>query len=164
MRKSAPTQASLLLAALPLALLAACSHPLPHLRLAPPLKEQKAELQNGQLRLFYLTDQAVLDVWGPPTYKHHEYTRFFTVESGMYVPFFRVPLGEAPKGWDNGVVHGEADFLAYVERGELLGFLGDRLVYREQVPASGIHAVGKMWEKEALFRTDLEKALSPPPP
>jgi hypothetical protein len=154
--------ASLFVVALLSAWLPACSHPLPHLQLAPSLEEQKTQLRNGRVRIFYLTDEAVLDVWGPPTYRHHEYARFFTVDSGMYVPFFRVPLGEAPPGWDNGVVHGEADFLAYAERGELLGFLGDRLVYREQLPASGIHAVGKMWEKDALTRTDLEKGLSPP--
>jgi hypothetical protein len=163
MTRSAPHLDALLLVALLSPLVAACSQTMPHLQLLPPLQEQKAHLRNGQVLVYLVTSQAVLDVWGPPTYKHHEYTRFFTLENGGYIPFFRVPLGEAPAGWDNGVIPGEADFLAYADRGELLGFLSERLVYREPMSADGIHAVGKMWEKESRFKTDIEKNLSTPP-
>ena len=152
-----------LTAAILFLLVTACAQTLPHLQLLPPLGEQVALLQNGQLRVQQVTSRAVLVVWGPPTYKHQEYMQFFTLESGMYVPFFRVPLGESPPGWDNGVISGEAQFLAYVDRGELLGFLADRLVYHEPLSAEGIHSIGKMWDKQAKLKTQIEKNLSPPP-
>lgn len=163
MTRSAPHPGFFLIVAPLYFLVMACAQTVPHLQTLPPLEEQKAQVRNGQVRVHLLTSQAVLDVWGPPTYEHHEYARFFTVENGMYVPFFRVPLGEAPAGWDNGVIPGEADFLAYADRGELLGFLADRLVYRERMSADGIHALGKTWEKEARFKTEIEKSLSTPP-
>lgn len=163
MARSTRHRGSLLNAAILSLLITACAQALPHLQILPPLEEQKTLLRSGQLRVHLVTSRAVLDVWGPPTYKHQEYTHFFTLESGMYVPFFRVPLGEAPTGWDNGVIPGEAQFLAYADRGELLGFLTDRLVYREQMPAEGIHSIGKMWDKEAKLKTQIEKNLSPSP-
>jgi len=144
-------------------LVAACAQTVPHLQILPPLSEQQALLRNNQVRVHLMTSQAVLDVWGPPTYKHQEHMQFFTLDNGMYIPFFRVPLGEPPTGWDNGVLTGEAQFLAYAERGEFLGFLTDRLVYREQMSAEGIHSIGKMWDKEAKLKTQIEKNLSPSP-
>jgi hypothetical protein len=138
-------------------LLTACAQSL------PPLEEQKARVRNGQFPFQMMTSRAILDAWGPPTYGHQEYTQFFGLQDGTYVPFFRVSLGEAPPGWDNSVVPGHAQFLAYADRGELLGFLEDRLVYREQMSAEQIHAIGTMWEKEARFKTQMDKA-SPPPP
>ena len=136
-------------------LLAAC------VKKFPTLEEQEAKVRNGQLVMHQLTSRAVLDVWGPPTYERREYMQFFTLENGGYVPFFRVPLGESPTGWDNGVIPGEALFLAYADRGEILGFLNDRLVYREQMSTDSIHGIGKKWEKEDRFKTQLEKSLSP---
>lgn len=163
MSGSARHLGSLLNAAILSLLVTACAQTVPHLQILPPLEEQKTLLQSGQLRVHLVTSRAVLDVWGPPTYKHQEYTQFFTLESGMYIPFFRVPLGEAPVGWDNGVIPGEAQFLAYAGRGELLGFLEDRLVYREQLSAEGVHSIGKMWDREAKLKTQIEKNLSPLP-
>jgi len=163
MASSIRHRGSLLNAALLWLLVAACAQTVPHLQILPPLSEQQALLRNGQLRVHLMTSRAVLDVWGPPTYKHQEHMQFFTLESGMYIPFFRVPLGEAPAGWDSGVLSGEAQFLAYTDRGELLGFLADRLVYHEQLSAEGIHSIGKMWDKEAKLKTQIEKGLSPSP-
>ncbi|MEK6619069.1 MAG: hypothetical protein AABY90_10285, partial [Nitrospirota bacterium] len=58
----------------------------------------------------------------------------------------------------------EALFLGYADRGERRGFLEDRLVYREQMPAEKIHAVGKQWKREELFKTRLETPSAPSPP
>jgi len=83
--------------------------------------------------------------------------QFFPVENGNYIPLFRIPPGEPPPGWDSTVVSGEARFLGYADRGELLGFLEDRLVYREHLSSEKIHAIGKVWKEEALFKTRPEK-------
>lgn len=163
MVRSIRHRGSLLTAILLWLLVTACAQTVPHLQILPPLEEQKTLLRNGQLRVHLMTSRAVLDVWGPPTYKHQEYTQFFTLENGVYVPFFRVPLGEAPTGWDAGVLPGEGLFLAYADRGELLGFLADRLVYHEEMSAEGIHSIGKVWDKEAKLKTQIEKSLSPVP-
>lgn len=135
---------------------AACS-----LFFLPPLEDQKASLLSGDIRLRSLSSQAFIDVWGPPTYERREQTQFFVVDSGMYIPRFRVPLGESPAGWDSMMASGEAYFLGYADQGELLGFLEGRLVYREQMPADQIHAVGKQWKKEDQFKTKLETPLPP---
>ncbi|MBI4400464.1 MAG: hypothetical protein HY581_02390 [Nitrospirae bacterium] len=136
---------------------AACS-----LFFLPPLEDQKASLLSGDIRLRSLSSQAFIEVWGPPTYERREQMQFFVVDSGMYIPRFRVPLGESPPGWDSMMASGEAYFLGYAERGELLGFLEGRLVYREQMPAEQIHAVGKQWKKEDLFKTKPETPPRPP--
>jgi len=123
----------------------------------PSLDEQKSRIQRDHIRLHTLTSAAFLDTWGLPTYEHQEPMQFFPVENGNYIPLFRIPPGEPPPGWDSTVVSGEARFLGYADRGELLGFLEDRLVYREQLPSEKIHAIGKLWKKEALFKTRVEK-------
>ena len=123
----------------------------------PSLEEQKARIQRDEIQLHSLTSAAFLEIWGPPNYQHHEQTQFFPVANGNYIPRFQVPLGEPPPGWDSSVVSGEANFLGYADRGELLGFLEDRLVYREQMPSEKIHAIGKLWKREALFKTRVEK-------
>ena len=127
----------------------------------PSLNEQKARIHRDEIRLHTLTSAAFLDTWGLPTYEQQEQMQFFPVESGNFIPLFRIPPGELPPGWDSTVVSGEARFLAYADRGELLGFLEDRLVYREQMPTEKIHAIGKLWKKEALFKTRVEKEPLP---
>lgn len=122
----------------------------------PPLVEQKAQIAQGQIQLRTLSGQAFLETWGAPTYAHRENMQFYPVEAGNYVPRFRVPVGETPRGWDSTIVSEEAYFLGYADRGELLGFVDDRLVYRERVPSEEVHAVGKMWKREALFKTRME--------
>ena len=56
---------------------------------------------------------------------------------------------------------GDGYFLGYPDRGELLGFLNDRLVYRERLSADEIHAIGKMWKRESMFKTRLETPAVP---
>ena len=100
---------------------------------------------------------------GQPTYVHQENTQFYPVKTGNYIPRFRTPLGEAPPGWDASIVSEPAVFLGYAERGELLGFVEDSMVYREQMTAAQIHEIGKKWQHEAIFRTRLETDLSASP-
>lgn len=131
-----------------------------NLRSLPPLEEQKARILSDEIALNTLTAQAFLEAWGEPTYAHYESTQFFPVANGNYIPRFRVPLGEYPPGWDNSIVSDQALFLGYADRGELLGFLEKRLVYREHMPAEQIHAIATQWKREELFKTRLE---APPP-
>ena len=123
----------------------------------PSLDEQKARIQRDEIRLHTLTSAAFLQTWGLPTYEHQELMQFFPVENGNFIPLFRTPTGEPPPGWDSTVASGEARFLGYADRGELLGFLEDRLVYREHLSSEKIHAIGKVWKEEALFKTRVEK-------
>ena len=128
---------------------------------AVPIEEQKAHIRNGDLGFRTLSPQAFLDTWGQPTYAHEEHTQFFSVGRGQYVPRFRVPLGEAPPNWDSRLISDHALFLVYVDRGELLGFVGDRLIHHEQLPASQLHGIGKAWQQESRFKTRLETGASP---
>lgn len=120
------------------------------------LDEQTAAIRQGRLPLHALTVEAFLRTWGKPVYVHREHTQFFPVKNGNYVPRFRAPLGEPPPGWDATVVSEPALFLAYPDHGELLGFIDNRLVYREQLSSAQVHEVGKTWEHDALFKTRLE--------
>lgn len=140
----------------------------------PPLEEQKTLIRKNDIRLRSLSSRAFIETWGPPTYEHREQTQFFVTERGMYIPRFRVPLGESPSGWTSEVISGEGYFLGYPDRGELLGFVEEeayvfevlglqkeRMVYREHLPAQQIHKVGKEWEKEKRFKTPLESPEVP---
>ena len=123
---------------------------------AVPLEEQKAHIRKNSIPFRVLSTRAFLETWGAPTYVHQETTQFYPVKTGNYVPRFRAPLGEAPSGWDASVVSEPAVFFGYVDRGELLGFIDDQLVYREQMAGSQVHEVGKKWQHEAIFKTRLE--------
>jgi hypothetical protein len=127
---------------------------------AVPMEEQKAHIRNGDLGFRVLSPQAFLETWGKPTYAHEEHTQFFSVGQGKYIPRFRVALGEAPPNWDSRFISGDAVFLVYAERGELLGFVGERLIHREQLPASQLHDIGKAWQRESRFKTGLETGPS----
>ncbi len=120
--------------------------------------EQRRLVAEGDLRLQQITSRAVLAAWGRPSYSSVQRTQFFPLTAGNWVPGFRVKLGDLPAEWDLTTVIGEGLFLAYVDRGEVLGFYEDRLVYREHLPEKQIHALGKEWRREALFRTRLEDA------
>jgi hypothetical protein len=128
----------------------------------PPMAEQKAKLQRNEIKFRELSSRVFIEVWGPPTYQHVETTAFYRLDDGNAIPSFRLKPGEAPKGWDNSGMADVGEFLGYAERGELLGFVDDRLVYRERVTAEQVHAVGKQWQYEDRFRTGLEKSLQPP--
>ena len=126
----------------------------------PTLEEQKTQIRDDKITFKGLTMQAFLDTWGEPTYRNRELTVFYLMEDGNSIPRFRVPMGEAPEGWIAGAMAAEGVFFGYADRGELLGFVDSRLVYRQQVPAAEVHAAGKMWAHEQRFKTRLE---TPPP-
>ncbi len=131
-------------------LLAAC---------APSVEQQKAWVQQGDLRLEKISSRAVLDAWGAPAYQFRDFVQFYRLTNGQHVPQFRVPLGEAPTDWDSSADMGVGLFLAYPDRGQLVGFLEDRLVYFEKLPPETIHDIGKMWQREKQFRP--QRALTP---
>lgn len=134
--------------------LAGCAKPM-------SLEVQKEHIQRHDFPVGQLTPDAFLQAWGNPPYLYEGTTRFFPA-NGQYVPHFRVPLGEAPENWDSSVISGFGRFFAYPEQGELLGFLDDRLVYREAMPAPQVHAIGKAWANERKFRTTIETDTAKP--
>ena len=127
----------------------------------PKLDAQKQLIDRGDLQIQRLTPRAFAETWGNPTYTHQEFTHFFAMDDGSLIPQSRLALGEPPKGWETGLEAGEALFLAYADRGWYLVFYEERLVYREAMPASAIHAIGKGWKYDEQFRTRLEMT-SPP--
>lgn len=122
----------------------------------PSLNEQAARIASQDIRLGELTREAFLQAWGRPTYQLRQRTQFYPVRDGNLIPQFRVPLGEAPDGWEPAIMSEEAVFYGYDERGELLGFIDNRLVFREQLSPEEIHAIGKSWAYNRQFRTSLE--------
>ncbi len=122
----------------------------------PPLDEQASHVLNHDIQLNKLTSEAFWRAWGRPTYEHRQRTQFYPVKNGNLIPQFRVPLGEPPDDWQASIISEEGYFIAYAERGELLGFIQGRLVFHEQVPAEEIHVIGKAWANQRLFRTRLE--------
>jgi hypothetical protein len=133
----------------PLLILTACTN-------VPSLDTQKQLIERGDLQVHRLTPQAFVETWGDPTYIHQEFTQFFVMNDGSLIPQSRLPLGESPKGWETGLEAGDSLFLAYADRGWYLVFYDDRLVYREAMPASKVHTVGKKWKYEEQFKTRLE--------
>lgn len=129
--------------------LSACSS------LPSPLEQERLVAQ-GELRLHHISSRPVLAAWGAPSYSALQRCQFFPLSTGNWLPNFRVKLGEFPPDWDLSTIVGDGLFLAYADRGEVLGFYEDRLVYREQLSADHIHALGKQWQREALFKTRLE--------
>lgn len=129
----------------------------------PTLEEQKAQILDNKIHFEGLTVQAFLDTWGKPTYTHRERMQFYTLDDGNNLPAFRVPMGETPQGWTTAFMSADSTFFGYAERGELLGFVGGLLIYREQVPAAEIHSIAKMWAREDLFKTRMEKPVPDTP-
>lgn len=128
----------------------------------PPIEEQQARILNRDLQLDMLTPEAFLATWGKPRYQYEANMQFFPLQNGQHVPRFRVPLGEAPAGWNSTVVFGPSQFFAYPEHGELLGFMDGRLIYREVVSAKDLHALGKAWADEQKFKTTIETDATKP--
>jgi hypothetical protein len=127
------------------------------------LEEQKTQIQSGKIHFEGLTVQAFLETWGKPAYTHRERMQFYTLDNGNSMPRFRTPMGEPPQEWSTAIISEDSIFLGYPERGELLGFAGDRLIYREQVPAAEIHAIAKAWAHEDRFKTRLESPVPATP-
>jgi hypothetical protein len=134
-----------------LGVLAACS--------GLTLEEQKTQIQTGKIHFDGLTVQAFLETWGRPVYTHRERMQFYTLDNGNSLPRFRVPSGEVPEGWGTGIISEDAIFFGYPDRGEMLGFVEGRLVYREQVSADEMHKLAKAWAHEDRFKTRLEQSL-----
>ena len=127
----------------------------------PTLAEQKAQILDDKIHFEGLSIQAFLETWGKPAYSHSERMQFFTLDNGNSIPRFRTPLGEVPQGWSTAIISADSIFFGYPDRGELLGFAEGRLVYREKVPADEVHAIGKTWAREDLFKTRLETPNAP---
>lgn len=121
-----------------------------------PLAEQEQRIKNNELPLHQLTPRAFAGAWGVPPYQRVEFMQFFVMKDGSFVPRSRVAIGEAPKGWDAGVEAGEALFLAYPDRGWLLVFFDEHLVYKEALTAAQLHALGRDWKMEDRYRSRLE--------
>ena len=124
----------------------------------PPLGEQERLVRNKQLTVQQISPKAFVNVWGKPVYHHSEFTQFFVMPDKSMIPRSRVPIGEAPEGWEASFEAGEGVFLGYPEQGWVLVFLDDRLVYREELKADKVHALGKTWQFEDRFKTSLEGA------
>jgi hypothetical protein len=127
----------------------------------PTLAEQEQLVRANNLVLDRITTRAVVNVWGKPPHHHSEFTHFFVMPDRTMIPRARVEAGEAPKGWDGGVHAGEGVFFAYPDRGWLLVFLDERLVYREELKPEQLHALVKAWAYEDRFKTRLDGAPVP---
>jgi hypothetical protein len=124
----------------------------------PPLAEQEQHIRSNELPLHKLTPRAFAGAWGKPTYQRVEFMQFFVMKDGSFVPRSRVALGESPKGWEAGVEAGEALFLAYPDRGWLVVFYDEQLVYKEALTAAQLHALGRDWKMEDRYRSRLESS------
>lgn len=124
----------------------------------PPLGEQERLVRNKQLTVHQISPKAFVNVWGKPVYHHSAFTQFFVMPDRSMIPRSRVPIGEAPEGWEASFEAGDGVFLGYPEQGWVLVFLDDRLVYREELKADKVHELGKMWQFEDRFKTSLEGA------
>ncbi|MDF0677392.1 MAG: hypothetical protein P0120_24105 [Nitrospira sp.] len=127
----------------------------------PTLEQQEQLVQANNLVLDQITTRAVVNVWGKPPLYHSEFTYFFVMPDYTVIPRSRVTTGEAPRGWKAGVDTGEGVYFAYPDRGWLLVFLNDHLVYKEELKAEELHALAKSWAYEDRFRTRLDEAPRP---
>ena len=127
------------------------------------LEEQKRFVTRNEIRLHDLTPRAFVEVWGKPTYARHQFSQFFVMKDGSFIPQSRLSLGDSPQGWETGLEAGEALFMGYVDRGWLLVFFEERLVYKESMSSAKIHDLGRTWKYEDQFKTRLETPLDSSP-
>ncbi|MCP9449361.1 MAG: hypothetical protein NNA21_04785 [Nitrospira sp.] len=121
----------------------------------PSLAEQEQLVREGNLALERVTARAVVNVWGEPPHYQTKFTQFFVMPDFTMIPASRVALGESPRGWEAGVHAGEGVFFLYPDRGWLLVFLDDRLVYKETLKAEEMRALVESWAYEDRFKTRL---------
>lgn len=127
----------------------------------PTLEEQQRLVQAENLVLDQITTEAVVSAWGSPPVYHSEFSYFFVMPDFSVIPQSRVATGEAPKGWKAGVHAGEGVYFAYPDRGWLLVFLDELLVYKEKLKAEELHALAKAWSYEGRFKTRLDETFKP---
>ncbi len=122
----------------------------------PSLEEQERRIRENDLVLHQLTPHAFVGAWGPPTYHRLEFMQFFWMKDGSLIPRSRLASGEPPRGWEVGIEAGDGLFLAYPDKGWLVVFFEEKLVYREALTATQLHALGRNWRYEDKFRSKLE--------
>jgi hypothetical protein len=127
----------------------------------PTLEQQEQLVQAENLVLDQITSRAVVNAWGRPPFYHSEFAYFFVMPDLGMVPRSRVATGEVPKGWRGGVHAGEGVYFAYPDRGWLLVFLDERLVYREKLQPTELQALADAWAYEARFKTGIEEVSRP---
>jgi hypothetical protein len=128
---------------------------------APTLAEQEQFVRGNDLVLDRVSSMAVVNVWGEPPHYQSKFTQFFVMPDLSLIPSSRVPVGETPRGWSAGVHAGESVFFAYPDRGWLLVFLDDWLVYKEELKAGEMDALVKAWAYEGRFKTRLDGTPMP---
>jgi hypothetical protein len=127
----------------------------------PPLAEQERHIRDNDLVLHQLSPRAFVGVWGMPAYQRAEFMQFFVMKDGSLIPRARLALGEPPRGWEVGIEAGDALFLIYPDRGWLVVFFEEKLVYKEALTAAQLHALGRSWQQEEKFKSKLEVAPAP---
>jgi len=127
----------------------------------PALEEQERHVRNNELVLHQLTPRAFVGAWGMPTYQHTEFMQFFGMKDDSLIPRSRVASGEPPRGWEGLIESGDSLFLAYPDRGWLVVFFEERLVYREALTAAQLHELGRSWQHDDKFRSRFEKPATP---
>ena len=127
----------------------------------PTLEQQELLVRADNLVLEQITTRAVVNVWGKPPHLHSEFTPFFVMPDRSMIPRSRVALGEAPKGWDAEVHAGEGVFFAYPDRGWLLVFFDEQLVYKEELKPEQMQALVEGWAYEDRFKTRLDETPIP---
>lgn len=127
----------------------------------PTLEQQEQLVRADNLVLDQITAGAVVSAWGKPPLYHSEFTYFFVMPDFSVIPRSRVATGEAPKGWKAGVHAGEGVYFAYPDRGWLLVFLDDRLVYKEKLKPDELQVLAKSWAYEDRFKTMLDEPSRP---
>ena len=127
----------------------------------PTLEDQERHVRNNELVLHQLTPRAFVGAWGMPTYQHTEFMQFFGMKDSSLIPRSRLASGETPRGWEADIESGEGLFLAYPDRGWLVVFFEERLVYREALTAAQLHELGRSWKHEDKFRSRFEVPAAP---
>ncbi|HRI37734.1 MAG TPA: hypothetical protein PLO50_04190 [Nitrospira sp.] len=127
----------------------------------PTLEQQEQLVQRENLVLDQITSRAVVNAWGGPPFYHSEFAHFFVMPDLSLIPGSRVASGEVPKGWRGGVHAGEGVYFAYPDRGWLLVFFDEHLVYREKLQPDELRTLAKAWEYEARFRTGIDEVSRP---